>query len=372
MSKTLKVSESVCAGHPDKLADQISDTVLDEALKQDPNSRVAIETLVAKDTVIMAGELTTNADLNYEEIAKKVITDNGYVNNGWGFSNKAHIITKIHRQSTEIAKGVDNDGAGDQGLMYGYACNETEQYMPLPITIAHDICRAIDESRVSLKLPYLRPDGKSQVVIEYQDDKPVAIKHLTVAVPHDENITKEELTEGLINKVLIPIINQKYKYDLPSEIIINGTGIWHIPGPASDVGLTGRKIVVDTYGGASKVGGGAFSGKDATKVDRSGAYASRYIAKNIVAHGLATRAEVCLAYYIGAKKPIILSIDTFGTSKFSHKGLIDFSNSLIDTSVKGIINKLDLTKPIYSQTSAYGHFGKGQLTWEKINNNVKI
>ena len=372
MPKNLRVSESVCAGHPDKLADQISDAILDEALRHDHESRVAVETLVAKNTVIIAGELNSKAKLDYKDIVRKVIIKNGYTNEQWGFSHNAQIINKIHQQSAEISVGVDNDGAGDQGLMYGYAVNETKEHMPLPINIAHNICQQIDFARTSLKIPYLRPDGKSQVVVEYQNETPIAIKHITIAVPHNEHTSREQVEHDLVNTILKPLITNKYQFDLPKDIIVNGTGIWHNPGPCSDVGLTGRKIVVDTYGGASKVGGGAFSGKDATKVDRSGAYASRYIAKNIVAHGLASKAEVCLAYYIGAKKPIIFNIDTFGTGKVSLKSLKDFSEKLIDTSVKGIINKLELTQPIYGQTSVYGHFGKTNLNWENVDYSVKI
>lgn len=367
MSIQLKVSESVCAGHPDKLADQISDAILDAALAQDPNARVAAETLLANNLIVLAGEVTTTAELDYKQIAKDVIKANGYTNPAWGFSDDSEIRFAIHEQSPEIAVGVgdDDSGAGDQGLMYGYATNETASYMPLAITMAHEFTRAIDEARQTGLIPFLRPDGKSQVVLRYEDGKAVAIQHLTLAVPHNEDIGLAKVEAELTEKIVKPIAS-KYGFDLPETIVVNGTGVWHNPGPSSDVGLTGRKIIVDTYGGAAKAGGGAFSGKDPSKVDRSGAYAARYIAKNIVASGLADRAEVCLAYYIGAKQTLLKDIDTFGTAKVPAEEIKKYADSLIDCSAQGIIAKFDLKRPIFSQTSTYGHFGKPNLPWEKL------
>lgn len=362
----LRVSESVCAGHPDKLADQISDSVLDSALSQDENSRVALETLVAENLVVMAGEITTKAKLNYQQIAKKVIANNGYTNDMWGFSESAEIKLAIHHQSPEIAVGVGDDtGAGDQGMCFGYATNETSSYMPLPIVVAHDLTKKIDESRKNKQLAFLRPDGKAQVVVRYENDQPVGIEHLTIAVPHNEDVSISEVRQELTNAIIKPVL-KSHGLIIPKEIIINGTGVWHNPGPASDVGLTGRKIIVDTYGGAAKAGGGAFSGKDPSKVDRSGAYAARFIAKNIVASGLADRAEVCLAFYIGAPRAIIKQIDTFGTAKKSDETIVGFVDRLIDCSVKNIIGQLDLKKVQYVDTATYGHFGKPHYPWEKI------
>lgn len=366
-NKQLRVSESVCAGHPDKLADQISDAILDAAITQDPNARVAAETLVAHDLVVLAGEVTTTAKLNYETIARKVIKDNGYTHPEWGFSDQAELKFAIHEQSPEIAQGVgdDDSGAGDQGLMYGYAINETDQLMPLAITLAHEFTKNIDLVRNNGTLGFLRPDGKSQVVVAYENGKPVGIEHLTLAVPHDESASLDDVKQALLKEVVKPVV-EKYGFVVPQNIVVNGTGVWHQPGPGSDVGLTGRKIIVDTYGGAAKAGGGAFSGKDPSKVDRSGAYAARYIAKNIVAAGYAERAEVCLAYYIGAKDTLVKDIQTFGTAKVSDADIIDYAKSLIPTSVKGIISHFDLQQPLYAKTATYGHFGKDNLPWEKI------
>ena len=362
----LRVSESVCAGHPDKLADQISDAVLDTALSQDKDARVALETLVAKDLVVMAGEITTKAQLDYQQIAKKVIRDNGYIEKTWGFGESAEIKLAIHHQSPEIAVGVGDDtGAGDQGMCFGYATNETASFMPLPIVLAHELTRKIDESRKSSELKFLRPDGKAQVVLKYENDRAVSIEHITIAVPHDEAVPLEEVRQKITRNIIEPVV-ASHGLSLPEEIIINGTGVWHNPGPASDVGLTGRKIIVDTYGGAAKAGGGAFSGKDPSKVDRSGAYAARFIAKNIVASGLADRAEVCLAFYIVAPRAIIKQIDTFGTAKKSDALIGKFADSLIDCSVKNIIDQLDLKNVNYKDTSTYGHFGKPNYPWEEI------
>lgn len=365
MSKIYKVSESVCAGHPDKIADQISDAILDAALTVDSGAKVAAETLVAKNTVVLAGEIRTTADLQYKQIVKQIIEKNGYTNFEWGFDSGATIINRIHEQSPEIALGVDDGGAGDQGLMYGYATNETDEYMPLPITLAHALCKKIDDVREQGQLSYLRPDGKAQVVVAYESGVAVEVEHVTIAVPHDESVSLKKVEQDIKKFVITPVLG-KFGFNLPTKIIINGTGVWHMPGPASDVGLTGRKIVVDTYGGAARVGGGAFSGKDPSKVDRSGAYAARYIAKNLVSNGLADRVEVCLAYYIGAKLPIIRSVEHFNTAKVPNHKLKAAADALIDCSVSGIISKFDLKRPIYSSTSVYGHFGNAAYPWEKL------
>jgi S-adenosylmethionine synthetase len=368
MSKNITrfASESVCAGHPDKIADQISDAIVDAVLAQDPNGRTAVETLVAHDRIVLAGEINTNAQIDAEAIARAEIARLGYTNPEWGFSDKSAIENYLHQQSSEIAVGVDDFGAGDQGLMFGYATNETPEYLPLPITLAHAITRAIDESRESGRLPHLRPDGKAQVVVRYEDGKAAAVEHVTIAVPHDERITLERVSQDIIETIVLPTL-EKYGFTVPQkDIVVNGTGVWHTPGPSSDAGLTGRKIVVDGYGGYARVGGGAFSGKDPSKVDRSGAYAARYIAKNIVAAGLADEAEVSLAYYIGAKAPVNFTVDTFGTGKKSQKLIERFAHELLTPSVKGIIEKLNLRQPIYHQTAAYGHFGRSEFPWEQI------
>ena len=359
-------SESVCAGHPDKVCDQISDAILDAALKEDPASRVAVETGACLNRLILAGEVTTRSKVDYPKIAKEQIRRLGYTHPKWGFSDISPIDLYIHTQSDEIAAGVDQDGAGDQGLMFGFACKETKELMPLPITLAHRLAEALDKARESKKLPYLRPDGKTQVVIRYENGKPAGVEHVTVAVPHSEDTELAQVREDVYEMIVIPVL-EKYGFSIgQTNLVVNGTGVWHHPGPASDTGLTGRKIVVDGYGGYARVGGGAFSGKDPSKVDRSGAYAARYIAKNIVAQDLAERAEVALAYYIGGQQPVMLNIDTFGTEKTSFKVIRDFADKLIKPSVRGIIEAFDLRQPIYLQTAAYGHFGKPNLPWEQI------
>lgn len=371
MTKSVKVrlftSESVCAGHPDKIADAISDAILDAALAADPKSHTAIETVAGANQIALFGEIKTKAKIDYEKIVKETIVRLGYTNPAWGFSTESVFTDNIHQQSPEIALGSDHDGAGDQGMMFGYACTETPELMPLPIMLAHALTRRIDEAREKGELTWLRPDGKAQVTVRYEDDKPVAVEKLVAAVAHDEKATAGEVREDVIKMIFIPVF-KKYGFDLPkdADIIVNGTGLWHIPGPESDAGLTGRKIVVDTYGGYARVGGGAFSGKDPSKVDRSGAYAARYIAKNIVAAGLADKCEVGLAYVIGQPRPLMQTIETFSTAKVGKKELHAFKDKLIDTSVKGIIEALDLARPIYSQTAAYGHFGKENLSWEKV------
>lgn len=363
----LFTSESVCAGHPDKICDAISDAIVDAALEQDPHSRTGIETVAGANQICLFGEIKTTAKIDYEAIVRKTVERLGYTEPTWGFSQESIFSNDVHQQSPEIALGVDQDGAGDQGMMFGYACKETPELMPLPIALAHALARRIDTVRETGALAWLRPDGKAQVTVRYEDDKPVAVEKVVAAVAHDEATTPEQVRADVIREVITPIFD-RYGFALPqdTDIIINGTGLWHIPGPESDAGLTGRKIVVDTYGGYARVGGGAFSGKDPSKVDRSGAYAARYIAKNIVAAGLAERCEVGLAYVIGQPRPLMQTIETFGTAAVSEEELHAFKDKLIDTSVKGIITKLDLARPIYSQTSAYGHFGKEDLPWEQI------
>lgn len=367
MSKiTYFSSESVCAGHPDKICDQISDAILDAALSEDPDSRVAVETVAGKNFLLLSGEVHTRAELNYRKIAREQIRRLGYINKQWGFSDKSPITIHIHEQSPEIAIGVDKRGAGDQGMMFGFACRETPEMMPLPIVLAHEITRKIDDVRESKTLRYLLPDGKAQVVVKYEKAVPVEIEHVTVAVPHRKSAELSRVKKDIFEKVIVPSL-EKYGFAIKqSKVVVNGTGVWHHPGPAQDTGLTGRKIIVDSYGGYARVGGGAFSGKDPSKVDRSGAYAARYIAKNIVANGLADKVEVGLAYYIGGKKPVMFKIETFKTSHFSDKAINDFAHLIIDTSVQGIVNELDLKKPIYLPTASYGHFGRPEFSWEKI------
>jgi S-adenosylmethionine synthetase len=359
-------SESVCAGHPDKVADQISDAIVDACLTQDPNARTGVEVLLANNHVVLAGEVKTSASVDFAAIAAQQITKLGYTQPAWGFNDRSPIENYIHQQSPEISIGVDDHGAGDQGMMFGYACKDTPELMPLPITLAHALTHAIDEARETNKISWLRPDGKAQVVVNYDDLKPISVEHVTIAVAHDESVQPEDVRTEIYKSIITPVL-RKYGYHIAEQkTIVNGTGLWHIPGPSSDAGLTGRKIVVDGYGGFARVGGGAFSGKDPSKVDRSGAYAARYMAKNIVAAGLADEAEVALAYYIGAKEPVMLTINTFGSAKKSESELYDFAYQLLVPSVKNIIAQLDLRHPIYLQTAAYGHFGKEDLPWERI------
>ena len=366
---TLFTSESVCAGHPDKIADAVSDALLDAYLAKDAGSRTGIETVVGANQISLFGEVKTTANIDLEKIVRAKIAELGYTNPAWGFSSQRSQFTSyLHEQSPEIAIGVEADGAGDQGMMFGFACDETPELMPLPIAIAHALTRRIDECRETGVLGWLRPDGKAQITIRYDEaGKPAAAEKVVAAVAHDEATAAKQVRADIIEHVLTPVLRH-YKLTLPAEqnIIVNGTGLWHIPGPASDAGLTGRKIVVDTYGGYARVGGGAFSGKDPSKVDRSGAYAARYIAKNIVAAGLASKCEVGLAYVIGQPRPLMQTIDTFGTATVSEAELYAFKDRLIDTSVKGIIDELKLARPIYGATSAYGHFGKSVLPWEQI------
>ena len=358
-------SESVCSGHPDKICDSVSDAILDESLKQDKYSRVAVECLATSNQLFIAGEITTKAKLDFKKIARKRIKELGYTNPKLNFSDKSKIKVFIHQQSAEISKGVSKKGAGDQGMMFGFACNQTDSLMPLPISISHRLAWKIDNTREN-KLKYLRPDGKTQVSVGYKNDIPVNIAQVVIAVPHDEKIKLNQVHEDIYKEVVKPVLSEFGFKIKPKDLILNGTGVWHLSGPAQDCGLTGRKIIVDTYGGFAKVGGGAFSGKDPTKVDRSGAYAARFLAKNIVAQKLADKAEVRLAYFIGAKKPVMTEVDTFGSEKTSDKVIKDFISKLLDTSVEGIIEGLNLREPVYLETSTYGHFGRSQFSWEKI------
>ena len=368
MSKqqTIFTSESVCSGHPDKICDRISDSILDALLKIDPNSKAGIECVVGNNQISLFGEINSLADVDFKKITFNTIKELGYTNPKWGFSVESNFSNYIHKQSPDIAIGVDDGGAGDQGMMFGYACNQTTNLMPLPIAIAHRITKKIDQKREDGSIKWLRPDGKAQVTLNYLDAKKVEVVKLVAAVAHSEDVEYQVVRKTIIEEIFKPVLAE-FKLSVPKDedIIVNGTGIWNIPGPASDAGLTGRKIVVDGYGGYARVGGGAFSGKDPSKVDRSGAYAARYIAKNIVANGLADQCEVGLAYVIGKSHPLMLSFNTFD-SKTNLTKLRNYTNKLIDTSVNGIIQKLDLKRPIYTKTSAYGHFGKEDLPWENI------
>lgn len=366
MNYPLFVSESVCAGHPDKICDQISDAVLDTALTFDKNSRVAVETLVTTNKVTMAGEVTCNFALNYKKIAQQVIEGLGYDKSEFCFDKNAVFDVAVHQQSKDIAIGADNDGAGDQGMMFGYACNETPQLMPLPIVLSHEFCRKMDELQFG-ELNFLRPDGKAEVVVAYENGKVMGVEKIVLAKPFDLRVDKEFVKNKLYELVVLPIL-EKYKLERINldKFIFNGTGQWEIGGPMSDTGVTGRKIVVDTYGGMGRIGGGCFSGKDPTKVDRSGAYAARFLAKNVVAAGLTDRCEVQLAYVIGQRDPIGKSIETFGTEKKDLTIIENFAWNLLDLSVKGIIDGLDLKRPIYQKTARYGHFGYDEYPWEQI------
>lgn len=367
MNYTHFSSESVCAGHPDKICDQISDAVVDTAIKIYNKSRVACETLVTANKIVMAGEVACPQALDYQALAKKVVFDLGYTDSVLNFGPKSSIDVSIHSQSGDIALGVDGGGAGDQGMMFGYACNETSQYMPLPICIAHDLCREMD-SLATTSMSYLRPDGKSEVTVRYENGRPVEVERVVLAKPFDHDAYDKEVVKVELFKLVVLPVLEKYKMNKLTidNVILNGTGKWNVGGPFSDTGVTGRKIVVDTYGGMGRIGGGCFSGKDPTKVDRSAAYAARFIAKNIVASGLATRCEVQLAYAIGYKDPICKSIDTFGTSKASDMAIADFAWRLLDLSVEGILTGLDLRQPIYQKTASYGHFGNPDFSWEKL------
>jgi len=363
----LFTSESVTEGHPDKIADQISDAILDACLEQDPYSRVAAETLTATGLVVIAGEITTKAYVDFQTLVRGVVAAIGYDNALYGFdSNTCAVISSINRQSGDIAQGVDTGGAGDQGMMFGYAVNETPELMPAAVSLAHKLTKRLSEVRKSGKLPYLRPDGKSQVTVEYDEaGKPVRIDAVVISTQHAENIGNDELRADILKHVIQAVLPPEW-LDENTKYHINPTGRFVIGGPMGDTGLTGRKIIVDTYGGAGRHGGGAFSGKDPTKVDRSAAYVARYIAKNIVAAGLADKAEVQLAYAIGVAEPVSVLVDTFGTGKLSGAQLTALVRKNFSLTPKGIIDSLNLRRPIYQKTAAYGHFGRTEpeFTWE--------
>ncbi|MCL5947185.1 MAG: methionine adenosyltransferase [Chloroflexi bacterium] len=360
-------SESVCSGHPDKLCDAISDAVLDACLAQDPSSRVACEALATENRIVLAGEITSNAQVSYDQLVRHVVRELGYTIPNYGFhADQLEVQVHIHQQSPEIAVGVDHDGAGDQGMMYGYACTETPELMPMPITLAHRLAQQLDQQREQGILPYLRPDGKTQVSVRYIDSRPIGVDSVVLAAPHDQGVSLVQLKQDLYNLVVSPILSA-YGWTISDDhVIVNGTGVWHHGGPATDTGLTGRKIIVDGYGGMARVGGGAFSGKDPTKVDRSGAYGARYVAKNIVAAGLAERCEVQVAYCIGRREPTTYDVETFGTERIDHADLRAYAHFLLTMEPREIIRTLNLQRPIYQQTAAYGHFGKASLPWEQV------
>ncbi len=373
MSQYLFSSESVSEGHPDKVADQISDGVLDAILAQDPKARVACETLTSTGLIVISGEITTSAQINYIDVARDVVRRIGYNSSDIGFDYQTcAVLTALNRQSPDIAQGVDegrgldlDQGAGDQGLMFGYACDETDTLMPLPIHLAHRLVQRQAELRKDGRLPFLRPDAKSQVSVRYVDGEVTAIDTVVLSTQHDPDVSHAQLSEAVIEEIVKPVIPAAL-LGAQTRYLINPTGRFVIGGPMGDCGLTGRKIIVDTYGGAARHGGGAFSGKDPSKVDRSAAYAMRYVAKNIVAAGLARRCEVQVAYAIGVAKPVSLMVNTFGTGKVSDERLAELVQEHFDLRPKGIIQSLDLLRPIYSKTAAYGHFGREEpeFTWE--------
>ncbi|WP_341300135.1 methionine adenosyltransferase [Lysinibacillus sp. FSL H8-0500] len=385
-NRRLFTSESVTEGHPDKICDQISDAILDAILTEDPNARVACETTVTTGLVLVAGEITTSTYVDIKGIVRDTVAEIGYTRGKYGFdAENLAVLVAIGEQSPDIAQGVDQAlearegsmtdadieaiGAGDQGLMFGYACNETPELMPLPISLAHKLARRLTAVRKSGELAYLRPDGKTQVTVEYDEHNiPVRVDTIVISTQHDEEVTLEQIQADLKEFVIAPVVPSQL-LDANTKYFINPTGRFVIGGPKGDAGLTGRKIIVDTYGGYARHGGGAFSGKDATKVDRSAAYAARYVAKNIVAAGLAERAEVQLAYAIGVAQPVSIAVDTFGTGKVTESEIVEWVRELFDLRPAGIIKMLDLRRPIYKQTAAYGHFGRTdlQVPWEQTN-----
>ena len=371
MSSYLFTSESVSEGHPDKIADQISDAVLDEILKQDPKARVACETYVKTGMALVGGEITTSAWVDIENLTRQVICDIGYKHSEMGFDgNSCAVLNAIGKQSSDINQGVDREnpldqGAGDQGIMFGYATDETEVLMPAAITYAHRLMEKQAEVRKSGKLAWLRPDAKSQVTLKYEDNKIVGVDAVVLSTQHSEEVSQKEIYEGVMEEIIKPILPSEW-LSQQTKYFINPTGRFVIGGPMGDCGLTGRKIIVDTYGGAARHGGGAFSGKDPSKVDRSAAYAARYVAKNIVAAGLADRCEIQLSYAIGVAEPTSIMVETFGTGKVSNELLVKLVREFFDLRPYGLIKMLNLIQPIYRQTAAYGHFGREQFPWEKV------
>lgn len=365
--KYLFTSESVSEGHPDKLCDQVSDAVLDAFIAQDPHARVACETLVSRNNLVVAGEITAKAKVNIDQVARKVIQGIGYDDLAYGFDYKTcNVTTYIHQQSPDIAMGVDKGGAGDQGMMFGYAASETPEFMPLPIMLAHQLVYELAKIRKTGKLKYLRPDAKSQVTVEYDNDKPVRVVAVVVSTQHDGDVKMDVIERDMRNLLIAKVIPSKLM-DKNTKIFVNPTGRFEVGGPLGDTGVTGRKIIVDTYGGFGAHGGGAFSGKDPSKVDRSASYFARYVAKNIVATKLASRCEIQVAYAIGVPEPVSIMVNTFGTGAVSDEEIVKAVRKVFDFTPRGIIKRLNLRRPIYQATAAYGHFGrKGEgFTWEK-------
>jgi S-adenosylmethionine synthetase len=366
-NRTLFTSESVTEGHPDKIADQISDAILDAVLAEDPVGRVACETLVTTGLAMISGEITTKTYVDFPSIVRNTIREIGYTRAKYGFdSETCAVISSIDPQSPDIAQGVDTGGAGDQGLMFGFAVRETPELMPLPIMLAHQLTRRLTEVRKSNELDFLRPDGKSQVTIDYDGKRPVRASAIVISTQHSPNVSHRDLSEAVIEKVIKPVVNPEL-LDNETKFHINPTGKFVIGGPQGDTGLTGRKIIVDTYGGRGRHGGGAFSGKDPTKVDRSACYMARYIAKNLVASGIADEVEVQLAYAIGVADPVSIYVDTFGTGKIEQSKLVDLVREHFQMTPRGIIESLQLRRPIFKKTAAYGHFGRTEpeFTWER-------